>query len=393
MHLLFLAGKTLIFRRGSFALLLIAIAGALGLQIANTANLEGYSRELFTKGIVFPMGHVIVTPREPEPLGEATRLIAALGKNDFIGTVAPRFAQPGVLFAKGLHHPVNAIGIDPAAEENANRLCSRVGQGACYSANATDELMVGHRLAEKLELRVGQSVQLVLPVEELDNVRYVKHRFTVVGILAPSGGFSVLEYGTYLRIAELRAIVDWPDAVTSLNIYLRDAEFAPRAAPLLQQQLGDRVRVQAWAEFATDVVSGIESNQTINRISQAMVILAVLFPTLAMLWISVIREQRQIAALLAIGFTRRAIFAVYLLRAALVAAAGTAIGATGGVLLCRWFQGHPIYAHHGFIVKPVLSAASCALSVSLVFAVTLLGGLLPALQAAWSNPALTLRGD
>lgn len=392
-HLLFLALKTLLFRRGSFILLLVAISGALGLQIANSANLDGYSQELLQKGVVNAIGHIVVSAREPGPLRQRASRISRLTSHPLIATIAPRYTQPAVLFHHGLHHPINAVGLDPEAEERANRFCSRIGTGRCFSTAATHELIVGHLLAEELKLAAGDTALLVLPFEDLDGVRYVRERFTVVGVMAPSGGFSILELGAFVRLGDLSTLLAETDAATALHLYLRDGERTAQAVPLLAQALGVELRVRPWPELSSGVSTAIKSMHSVNHISQLMVSLAIVMPTLALLWINVIREQRQIAALLAIGFTRRALFAVYLLRAALVGLFGVALGLGAGLILCRYFHAHPIYQHNGFIILPVLHATSAALSVALALLLTILGGIAPAIRAAFANPALALRGS
>jgi len=388
MDLVFLAGRTLLFRRGSFAMLLAAVAGAVGLQIANGANLEGYAREMFRLGIENIFGHVVVSAPGAEPFADPEGPVARLRALDGVAAVAPRFSQPGVLFHRGRRHPVSALGVEPEAEDRATRFCGRLAAGACPRAG---EVVVGGRIAEKLALAVGDQVTLALPVEDLDDLRMVRSRFRVAGVLGPSGGFSLVEYAVYLRIEDLCAALDWKSAATAIQIHLADAALAPALAPRIQEALGPKLRVQTWNEVNGDVRAMIDGMATLNRISQVMVVLAVLIPTFALHWINVLRERRQIAALSAIGFSGRALFATYLLRASLVGLIGAAIGSAVGLLLCRWFLGHPLYEAYGFAVRPVLTADSVLVSVGLVFAVSVAGGLAPALRAARANPALALR--
>src|SRR5262249_13179496 len=128
-HLLFLAGRTLLYRRASFALLLLVTAGAVGLQIANSANLEGYSREIFRRGAEDIFGHAVVSSTDGEPFAAA--VVARLDGADGVAVAAPRFSQPGVMFAKGRRHPVNAVGLVPEREERANHFCARIKSGRC----------------------------------------------------------------------------------------------------------------------------------------------------------------------------------------------------------------------------------------------------------------------
>lgn len=393
MHLVFLAARTLLFRRGSFVLLLVAISGALGLQISNSANVEGYSEEIFKKGILPSIGHILITAPDGEPLRGRAALLASLSARPEILATAPRLAHPAVLFYRGRHQPVSTVGIEAESEQRANQFCQRLAAGRCLSSAGGRELVLGHRLAADLGVRVGEAATLVLPFEDMGSLRYVKERFTVVGLLQPLGGFTNIEHAAFLHIDELSTLLEDRDALSSLHVYLRPGASPDPVAVGLQKALGETLRVQAWRQAAAGIVPLIESSRHVNRISQAMVILAILLPTLALLWINVIREQRQIAALQAIGFTRRALFLVYLLRASFLGALGSLLGLATGLLLCSYFRDHPIYHQSGFTIVPLLRTSPLIESVVLAFVIATLGGLLPALHAAFSNPTMTMRGQ
>jgi len=72
---------------------------------------------------------------------------------------------------------------------------------------------------------------------------------------------------------------------------------------------------------------------------------------------------------------------------------GVLLGNGAGWLLCRYFQARPIFSHGGFVVRPELSLSVAAVPSIVLFAVTLLAGVIPALLAARSNPATELRED
>ena len=392
MHLAFLAARTLLFRRGSFVLLLTAITGALGLQISNSANVEGYSAEIFNKGILPSIGHILVTNSDAEPVRGRANIVTKLSSQPDVATVAPRFLHPAVLFHRTNRQPINATGVVATAEEQANHFCGRLASGRCFSSPGARELVLGHRLGADLKVAVGDTATLVLPFEDLDGVRYVKERFTIVGLLRPLGGFTGVEHAAFLPIDVLCSLVEDQDAFTSLHVYLKQGRAAEAVADGLQRVTGPSLSVRAWPQAAAGIVPLIESSRSVNRISQAMVVLAILLPTLALLWINVIREQRQIAAMQAIGFTRQAVFTVYLMRASFLGILGSLLGLATGLLLCVYFREHPIYYQNGFSIVPLLRTSTLVESVALALLITTMGGMAPALHAAFSNPTMTMRG-
>jgi ABC-type lipoprotein release transport system permease subunit len=144
------------------------------------------------------------------------------------------------------------------------------------------------------------------------------------------------------------------------------------------------------SEFVANAIAG---NRAISFISLAMVVLAVMIPVWSLLHILVLHERRPIAILGALGFERRAIFQIYLFKAALIGLVGVALGVGVGLVLCELFRAYPIFAHSGFVVRPELSLWGVLVPSAVLFGVTLLAGLIPAFLAARCNPSLELREE
>lgn len=390
-HLIFLASRTLAYRWGSLLLLLLTISGALGLQVSNSANLEGYSQELLTKGVLPATGHIRISAHAPGPGRGRAQLLARLGSTGAIAAATPQYIQPTVLFYRGTRLPTQAIGILPSAEEQAQRLCHRLSRGHCITQAGARQLVLGHALAADLNVNPGDELTVLLPFEDLDSLRFMKDRFRVAGVLAPFGGFVYLEWAVFLHIDELAALQEEQDVFTNINIYLKSEARQSEALPQIQALVSSDLRVQPWSQATEGLSALLQSSRRVNSISQIMVIFAILLPTLALLWINVMREQHQIAALEAIGFTRLSIFVVYLLRAGLIGLLGSVLGMLLGLLLCWYFRAHPIYAQAGFGIAPLLRPVPLLESVGLAFGIAMLGGLAPALRAAFANPSLTMR--
>ena len=127
MHLFFLAARTLIFRRGSFVLLLVAITGALGLRISNSANICGILGGDLQQRILPSTGHILITASDREPVRSRAALIAQ-AEAAVPGVIAvPRFA-PAVLFSGAVASRLAPWGI-PGSEQ-ANHFCGRMLAGA-----------------------------------------------------------------------------------------------------------------------------------------------------------------------------------------------------------------------------------------------------------------------
>ena len=99
---------------------------------------------------------------------------------------------------------------------------------------------------------------------------------------------------------------------------------------------------------------------------------------------SVMERTAEIGTRRAIGFTRAAILALFSLEAAMLGLMGGLLGASAGVMVLAvvtWARDWP------FLVEPTFLLAAAPVGA----AVGLLGGLVPALRAAWLAPATAVR--
>jgi lipoprotein-releasing system permease protein len=386
---LFLALRALLRSRLSLVLLVLAVAAGVAFQIPNAANLNGYTEELLRQGVLRATGHVLITPRGPEPLQDAGRLDRRVAAQPGVRAVTVQAIHAGVLFKGEAYQAVQVFGVDPERERAAAGFCARLRGGRCIRGEREGETVVGQRLAEQLGVGAGDRVKLVMPREDLGEVKFVSERLRVVGVLGGGGSFRA-DYGLFLPRRELLRLIQWVDEASQLSVFVDDPAEAERHARRLSR-LVPGGRAEPWWRANTFVANAIAGNRTLFAISMVMVIFAVGIPVLALLYIHVLHERRQIAVLAALGFTRGALFVIYLLRAALVGLFGVALGVGGGLALCALFDAHPIFSYQGFVVRPVLDLAVVALPAGVLFAVTLVAGVAPAIRAARANPALELR--
>ena len=380
------AWRSLVRSRVTFVLLVLAVAGGVGFQIPNTANLDGYTAELLRQGLGREVGHVQVTPRTGEVLEGSQALAERLRALPEVSAVAVRLTHAGVLVGRDRRMGARVVGIEPAVEEAATGFCSRIAHGSCLEV---DGVVLGSKLADKLGVQAGDKVTVVLPYEDLGETALATWRLPVVGVLAGGGGFGVDETA-YVPIAKLQALRESDDAATALSVFLVDAERIEAALAPLRVAAGD-ADVKPWWEVNTFVASAVEGNKTLAAISVAMSVLAVAIPALALFTIHVLRERRKIAVLSALGFGRAEVFVVYVIKAAILGALGVVPGIGVGAALCAWFGAHPIYANDGFVIRPELGLAAVLVPSAVIFGTTVVAGLFPAWLAARANTSLTLR--
>lgn len=390
--LVFLAWRGLLSSPLSLCLLVLAVTGGIGLQIPVTANIEGYTQELIRAGVKRFSGHLVVMPRKAEYIEDADEAMKRLRALPFVTGAAARCAYPGVIFKGNRHVPARVVGLDPLDEDRVHGLCAGLESGRCLSADpAVKEVLLGARVADMMGLREGDRARIVLPYEDLGDLEFAKGKFRVAGILRGAGWFQ-FDRDVFVHGQTLRSMLDLGDVATGMSVFVDDQSRSVEYAALVEKTLGG-VDVRPWWEVEDFVRSALAGNRALTAVSTAMVLLAVMIPVFALLYISVLHERRQVAILAALGFRRTAVFAAYLLRAALVGLSGACLGLGVAALLCSYFQANPLFEFGGFVVRPHLTLKVVLLPTAVIVLMTVLAGAAPAVKAALSNPSQELRED
>lgn len=389
MRLLFhIAWRSLVRARLASFLLVLAVTVGTAFQIPNTANLEGYTAELVKKGLA--TGHLVVTHPDGHPIEDTAGTIARLRQLPFVTGIAARVEHAALLVLRRsegeVMSPVPLVGVDMAAEASVTGFCGRIERGACLGPGPT--IVLGKGVAERTRLVPGQRVRMLVPWYDVGEVELTSQRYEVSGVLAPGGGFPT-DREVFIDVGLLHKLLE-VEGATHLFVYTDDLERAAAYAAEASLAL-PRLKVEPWTTARPFVANSIAAARTLIHISAAMVTLAVIVPVLALLFIQVLHERRQTATLAAIGFGRRQLFIIALIKAALVGFVGAALGTILGLAACELFVHNPIFDSDGFVILPVVSPSTVLVPVALVFLTVLVGGLWPALQAARSNPSSVLR--
>lgn len=402
--LAFLAKKGLARSRTTTALLLLAVTAGVGLQIPNTANLVGYTANLFEEATSRGFGDVRVQ-HTTEPLiddgdGAARVLAAAPG----VRAAVPIVSFPGAIGVAEKQQVAEVHGIDPASPFKPYRV--RAGRELA----ADDEgVLVGTALAAKLGVKPGDSVTVRMMLPPPRDTEAYGSAPTMVEYAMIVRGTAQGTFGAYLSLFVTRDLLlratARPHAASRILLYAgSDAgasgvstarREAPREAEALARDVERRVRDVRAITWMTDhpyADSAIRANETLGIVSHTMVVLAVTIPIAALLFVTVESRRREIAMLSALGLERIEIFVAFVLQALLVGVVGAALGCVVGWLAVRGFDAHPIFASDDFVVRPVATASGFYEPALVVLIATAMAAVYPAYRATRVDPARVLRG-
>ena len=282
---------------------------------------------------------------------------------------------------------VELFGIDPALHLQTTDLGQQLVKGNFDDfRNNTSAAILGSRLAELLDVDVGDTVQLLSPGGE-----YL--RFSVAAIARSGiGAIDSARVYTHVRIAQ--TLLRRPFTASMIIYKVRDLDRAPALATQFENVF-QHVAL-SWQEREEANLQIFTTLRISAAITVSLIILLAGFGIFNVLTMSVLAKVKEIAILRSMGYRRIDISAIFLWQGALIATAGSLIGCIFGALL-TWGVSHiPIhirgllYANHFLVVWDWRHYLWATL---LAIVAVALASYVPARRAAELPPVATLRGS
>jgi lipoprotein-releasing system permease protein len=407
--LVFLATKGLLRSRLTTALLIVAVAAGVGLQIPNSANLRGYTAGLFDEATTAGFGDVRVQHARDAILDDGDALAADLAGIPGVRAAVPVLSLPGAITKDERSQVASIHGVDPRSAYRPYRV--RDGKDL---APDDEGVLVGTAIATRYGIKVGDKVDVrilfppakVAPeiAEETGTPSPTVAEYAMVVRGTAAGTFGADESLVVTRALLARAMAR-PHAATRVLLYARSkageagVSTAKREAPKQAIALGRAVekrhpelRAITWMIDHPYADSAIQANEVLGVVSHTMVVIAVTIPIASLLYVTVLNRRREIAMLAALGFTRLDIFLAFVVQALAVGAVGVSIGCVLGWGAIAYFDANPIFQSENFEVRPVVIPASFYEPAIVVLLTTVIAAALPALRATRVDPSKVLRG-
>lgn len=409
MNLVFDIAVTHVLARARQTLIAIfSVATGVGFAIMIAAMLEGTEND-FIDTLVDTIPHVVVSddPAEPSPqpaqkIYDATEIhgltpqirrrgiknpgatMAAL-ESWVPGALTPSVRSNGLLRYAGRDEAVAIIGIEPASEVRVSRIVEHIKEGSLQSLyTASNALIVGDRLAEKIGARVGANVTVV-------SSRDVVLNGTVVGLFR-TGSRQADETTAYSLLKTAQILENQIGLVNEIRLRVPD--------PLNSQPIAQRIATEtgykavSWAEANEDMMSGLRLRNIMMYAVVGAILLVASFGTYNIISTITHEKSRDIAIMKSFGFTSRTIRHIFVVEALILGAVGALTGFVLGYVLCLWLGSiefrNPMVDYDRLPVlyswRHYFLAGMAALVSSFI------AGYFPARKAAGVHPVEIIRG-
>jgi lipoprotein-releasing system permease protein len=216
-------------------------------------------------------------------------------------------------------------GIDPHREGKVSDLPKQMRQGTLASLfRATNAIIVGDRLAEKIGARIGANVT----VQTSEGARITAQ---VVGLFH-SGVRSIDETAAYTLVKTGQILAQQTGLINELRLRVREPLAARAVAARIERETG--YKSVSWQEAHEDLLNTFVIRNIIMYTVVGAILLVASFGTYNIISTITHEKARDIAILKSLGLTERTVSTVFVVEALIIGLAGALLGFGLGYLMC-----------------------------------------------------------
>ncbi|WP_286342614.1 FtsX-like permease family protein [Ferrimonas sp. YFM] len=270
-----------------------------------------------------------------------TPILAALERHPRVAAVSPRFLTQGMVASARSTRGVLIRGVDPVAEALVTPVASHLIEGQWLDEHGRNPVVVSHRTAERLKLRLGSKVVITFSDHSGE---VTGAAFRVRGLFqTPSSQFD--DSNLYVRHGDLQALAGLEGvheiAVRLTESNFRDSQDLDAVRRSLEPVSTAENRIDAWGEIQPMLASILSQSGVSNGIILGVYVTAMGLGIINIMLMSVFERTREFGMLMAIGMPKGQVFVLILLETTLLGCAGGLLGVVLSALLMK------VLAHTG----------------------------------------------
>ena len=383
-------------------IMLGAIAIGVWAMIFMTALMRGMVDDMLIQGIRNLPGHIQV--QDPAYLDDpnVVNSIAAPGAElrrqlDQLGAAAwtTRIKVPAVIASERETRGINLIGIEPAVEASISGLPAQLAAGRFLESDQDAGIIVGARLAERLETRLGKRV-VVMSQDPDNNIR--ERGFRIVGIYQARLP-ALEEFNVYAARETLQKLLQIEGRISQLILVGEDYRDIEPLYHRLGQLLPPTVQARTWYQIDSYLAAMFNMMNGFVLVWVIIIFLALSFGLVNTLVMAIFERVREIGLIQALGMRPGLIVCQILLESLMLLLIGLGIGnglalitikpIESGLDISAVAEGMAMMGASS-VLYPKLTVADLLLANSVVIVLGILTSILPAWRAARLDPIRAL---
>ena len=310
---------------------LLGIALGVATLIIVMAVMNGFRQELLSR-ILGVNGHLTVygISKPIEDYGTLTDQLAGLPG---VRLATPQVQGQVMIIARGGTSFGLVRGMRPADLMARELIAGNITAGDLGAFTEDGEaVLIGSRMAQKLGLKVGDSLTLVSPQGTTTVMGTVPRMKSYrIAALFQVGMYEYDSTFIYLPLPAAQLFFRLPGRVNGIEVFAEDPDQVRDLRRRINQELGPGYRTLDWQQANSSFFNAIQVERNVMFLILTLIILVAAFNIISSLIMLVKDKGRDIAVLRTMGATRGMIMRIFFLSGASVGLIGTLAGFGLGV--------------------------------------------------------------
>ncbi|KKH93005.1 ABC transporter permease [Methanosarcina sp. 1.H.T.1A.1] len=386
MYELRIALRQVLSRRRQTLFAILAVALAVAVITVMMAMLSGFQDELVTSSIE-NNPHIVINPQDEEEefIHLYRHTSAQIAEKEGVIAVSPKYLGQAALEYRDNAEGVSLQGVDPVAEENVMRVSEDVVEGDLMTLVHTRYgILLGDKLAENLEVHVGDRVDAVFPGSQTTS-------FKVIGLIHT--GTAADEVTAYTRLDSAQDFFNEPGVVSTIGVRVADPYQAEVIAASIEGETG--LDAVSWSEANAEILSLLDTQMVFVNIFYLLIYGIAGFGIANTLITIVAQRTREIGILKAMGASQKSIMVVFLFQSLVLGAIGLVLGTVLGYIVTVALQNYEIEVpqemYFGLQTLPLeVKPLNFVYASFFAFIINIISGIYPARKAAKLDPVTAI---
>ena len=322
---------------------------------------------------------------------------SVLNAQSGIDSYSKRGVTFGLLSSAENSSGIYLFGIKNEMESKVSKIKSSVTSGE-YLSGETGEMLIGKKLADKLNVQIGDKV--VAMANELDG-SIGSDVFRIKGIFETENS-EFDRSNIFINLSQFESMLSLDNKVHEFAIILDN----PQNANLIRDQIITKLNnssyeVQTYEQLLPLLILQIELSKEATIVFNLIIGLALIFGIINSMLMSVFERINELGILLAIGMKTTKLFTMILLESFLLGCLGTVVGSSIGgviiVLLNKSGLNLSLFAESlnsygiGAILYPTVNITQVSSVLIMIPLISIIGAVYPAYKAIKLQPVEAIR--
>lgn len=303
------------------------LALAVALLITVTSVMNGFDKELRER-ILAIVPHATLTGFQETM--QWPEMIEAAEAFPGVSAATPFSHLQALLMHRQSVKPVLVYGLDERYEPQNSILRELLSTQVLQQLAQSNTLILGYKLAAKLDVAVGENIRLIVPQ---NNQRTVPKSevFTVVGVL--DSGSELDEKIALTHIHSIAAVKNKEvQSVDGIRLYVDDLFKAKSVASDLSRVL-PLYYIRDWSQTHGNLFQAVQMSRKLVLMLVFIIVTVAAFNVVSTLVIAVNDKSGDIAILKTLGCNQQQILGIFVMQGLVIAVMGVSIGVVSGLLL------------------------------------------------------------